>query len=616
MAAAPRSRAGGLIMRWTPLSHLLLPASDADSADAAAVAPVATNATAAPVADQPLLTRAAFAHAALVAAGALQARGPGRIALWFDDAAALAIALFACWRAGVVAVLPGDAQAQTCAALDADVDAWLTDIDLPLPATRQWRLDSLQDHAALPPAALDPSVALVLCTSGSSGTPKQLSKQWRQLAAEVQALQQQWPDSSAPVLGSVSAQHMYGLPFRVLWPLCSGRQIDRRQRLYPEELQQASLRYPSFTWIASPALLRRLGQRLDWAQLRGRLTRIHSSGGALPPEVSDDIERGLGLRPTEIYGSSETGAVAWRTGSTDWQPLPGAVVSVNADGALRVQSPWVNAADEQTSDGAQLTSGGFQLLGRLDRIVKIEEKRISLPMLEQALMRHAFVADARLGQPGQSGLSARLDQPHQAGQPEHPAPSGNTRLTGLIALSAAGLHALRNQGRKAVVDALRAHLAAGFESLAIPRTWRFFRHLPANAQGKLPQSVFDIAAGPRPVEPIAVELPGQPGNERRYTLDIPYDLAHFSGHFPSVPVVPGVAQISWAMSLAQRGLCPGLRFGGMEALKFQRLLRPGDVAQLALRWDAAKQKLYFTCTVDDAPCSSGRILQAEDHGRL
>lgn len=572
-------------MRWTPLSHLLLPASDADNAEDAA----------APVADQPLLTRAAFAHASLLAAGALQARGLRRAALWFDDAAALAIALFGCWRAGVIAVLPGDAQAQTCAALDTDVDAWLTDTDLPLPATRQWRLDSLQDHAALPPAALDPSVTLVLCTSGSSGTPKPLSKQWRQLAAEVQALQQQWPDSSAPVLGSVSAQHMYGLPFRVLWPLCSGRQIDRRQRLYPEELQQASLRYPSFTWIASPALLRRLGQRLDWAQLRGRLTRIHSSGGALPPEVSDDIERGLGLRPTEIYGSSETGAVAWRTGSADWQPLPGAVVSLNADGALCVQSPWVHAADAQTSDGAQLTTGGFQLLGRLDRIVKIEEKRISLPMLEQALMRHAYVADARLGQPGQSG------------QP------GNTRLTGLIALSAAGLHALRNQGRKAVVDALRAHLAAGFESLAIARTWRFFRHLPANAQGKLPQSVFDIAAGPRPVEPMAVELPGQPDNERRYTLDIPYDLAHFSGHFPSVPVVPGVAQISWAMSLAQRGLCPGLRFGGMEALKFQRLLRPGDIAQLALRWDEAKQKLYFTCTVDDAPCSSGRILQAEGH---
>ncbi len=562
-------------MRWTPLEHLLLPSDDTDSTC---------------IADEPPLARAAFAQASLRVAGALQARAPQRVALWFDDAAALAIALFACWRAGIIAVLPGDAQPATCAALDAEVAGWLTDADLPLPPARQWRLADLQDHPPLAPARLDLSLGLVLCTSGSSGTPKHLHKPWRQLSAEVQALQQQWPDLDAPVLGSVSAQHMYGLPFRVLWPLCAGRQIDRRQRLYPEELQQASLRYPTFTWIASPALLRRLGQRLDWAQLRGRLLRIHSSGGALPPEVSDDIERELGLRPTEIYGSSETGAVAWRCGSADWQPLPGAAISVNADGALRVQSPWVNTADEQTADGAQLTPNGFQLLGRLDRILKIEEKRISLPMLEQCLMRHAYVSDARVGRA-----------------------TGATRLTGLVALSATGLHALRNQGRKTVVDALRAHLGAGFESLAIPRAWRFFGHLPSNAQGKLPQALFDAAAGPRPVAPITQEVPGQPANERRYTLDIPYDLAFFSGHFPSVPVVPGVAQISWAVSLAQRALCPGLRFAGMEALKFQRLLRPGDQAQLALRWDDARQKLYFTCTVDDAPCSSGRILQQDGH---
>ncbi|PTN43410.1 AMP-binding protein, partial [Achromobacter xylosoxidans] len=294
----------------------------------------------------------------------------------------------------------------------------------------------LQGHAPLAPAELDPALTLVLCTSGSSGTPKHIAKHWRQLMDEVRALQQQWPDARGPVLGSVSAQHMYGLPFRVLWPLCAGRQLDRPQRLYPEELQQASLRHPACTWIASPALLRRLGQRLDWDQLRGRLTRIHSSGGELPADASDHIAQHLGLRPSEIYGSSETGAVAWREGDSPWQPLPGVAVDLNAEGALRVQSPWVNPAEAQTADGAELAHDGFRLLDRLDRIVKIEEKRISLPMLEQALARHSYVAEARLG-----GLA------------------GTSRLAALVALSAGGLHALRNQGRKALVDALRAHLA-------------------------------------------------------------------------------------------------------------------------------------------------------------
>lgn len=79
-------------------------------------------------------------------------------------------------------------------------------------------------------------------------------------------------------------------------------------------------------------------------------------------------------------------------------------------------------------------------------------------------------------------------------------------------------------------------------------------------------------------------------------------------------MVPGVAQIGWALSLAQRDLLPDLRFAGMEALKFQRLLRPGDVAELALRWDGAKRKLYFSYTLDASPCSSGRVLHGDDHG--
>jgi acyl-coenzyme A synthetase/AMP-(fatty) acid ligase/3-hydroxymyristoyl/3-hydroxydecanoyl-(acyl carrier protein) dehydratase len=560
-------------MAWTPLTHLLLPAAPGE-ADA-------------PVADEPLLTRSAFAHACLSAAGALQASPLRRVALWFEDAALMAIALLACWRAGVVAVLPGDAQAHTCATLEPMVDGWLTDAGgLAVPAERQRRLADLQDGPPLAPAGLDPSLGLVLCTSGSSGEPKHIAKNWRQLMDEVHALHEQWPDANTPVLGSVSAQHMYGLPFRVLWPLCAGRLIDRIQRIYPEDLQQASLRHPAFTWIASPALLRRLGQRLDWARLRGRLTRIHSSGGELPSDVSDHIEQHLGLRPTEIYGSSETGAVAWRQGAEDWRPLPGVAVSLNAEGALRVQSPWVNETEAQTADGAELAAGGFRLLGRLDRIVKIEEKRISLPMLEQALSRHPYVTEARLG-----------------------AVAGAPRLAALIALSALGLHALRNGGRKALIDALRAHLAAGFESLAIPRTWRFFPQLPSNAQGKLPRHAFEAAAGPRPLAPEAVEQPGHADGERRYTLEIPYDLAYFSGHFPAAPVVPGVAQIGWALSLAQRDLCPELRFAGMEVLKFQRLLRPGDIASLALKWDASKRKLHFAFTLDGAPCSSGRILE-------
>ncbi|MAB97260.1 MAG: AMP-binding protein, partial [Pseudomonadaceae bacterium] len=53
------------------------------------------------------------------------------------------------------------------------------------------------------------------------------------------------------------------------------------------------------------------------------------------------------------------------------------------------------------------------------------------------------------------------------------------------------------------------------------------------------------------------------------------------------------------------------RFTGMEVLKFQQLMRPGDRVQLSLRFDANRSKLYFSFTNSNAPCSSGRILLAQ-----
>lgn len=90
-------------------------------------------------------------------------------------------------------------------------------------------------------------------------------------------------------------------------------------------------------------------------------------------------------------------------------------------------------------------------------------------------------------------------------------------------------------------------------------------------------------------------------------LRIPPGLPHFAGHFPGAPVLPGVLQLQWALALAapRLGLAPRCR--EMEALKFQRLLRPGDTPELELRLDAARGKLHFAYRLHGQPCSSGRL---------
>ena len=331
-----------------------------------------------------------------------------------------------------------------------------------------------------------------------------------------------------------------------------------------------------------------MGDNLDWPAL-GAVRKVFSSGGALPAEAAQSLQRQLGQWPAEIYGSSETGGIAWRQGGELWQPFAGVELSVNAEGALNVGSPYLPEGQrEQTADAVEIQADGrFLLRGRLDRIVKLEEKRISLPMLEQALANHPWVADARFGVVQQ----------------------GRAFLGALVALDPAGIHALRNQGRRAVTDALRRHLSGHCEAIALPRRWRLVSQLPYSTQGKLPQATVDaLIEAPRPtrVEPLNAR---EQDGEWQLELEVPLDLAHFTGHFPQTPVLPGVVQIDWAQHLA-RTLIADLppRFGGMEVLKFQQLVRPGDRLQLTLRFDAARGKLYFAFRNGDAACSSGRIL--------
>ncbi len=558
-------------MNWIKLEQLLLKALPARA-----------------ICQAPALDHTQLRAQALSVAAGLQSRGVKRLAVHLEDAADLAIALLGAWRADVSVLLPADLQAQTRQRWSQEVDLWLTD----QPGDAQLH-DFTQPGLAGAQLDLD-QCRLSLCTSGSSGEPKRIDKTLRQLANEVEALEQLWGADldEACIIGSVATQHIYGLLFRVLWPLCAGRPFVRRQLAFSEDLQRASREYPAFAWVASPALLKRMGDNLDWPALSA-VRRVFSSGGALPPEAAQSLQQRLQQWPTEILGSSETGGIAWRQGESLWQPFAGVELSQDSDGALLIASPYLPAGHvEHSADAARIAADGrFELLGRLDRIVKLEEKRISLPMLEQALVDHDWVAEARLG----------VVQENRAS------------LGALLVLSESGLFALREHGRRSLTETLRKHLSQHCEALALPRRWRLLRQMPLNSQGKLAQAdVEALLLAARPKAPEVLEQSASDG-EWSLQLSVPPDLAYFSGHFPKAPVLPGVVQVEWALNLGRQLLNLDGAFAGMEVLKFQQLVRPGDEIQLHLRFDAERGKLYFAYRNDTATCSSGRILLGPAH---
>jgi 3-hydroxymyristoyl/3-hydroxydecanoyl-(acyl carrier protein) dehydratases len=93
--------------------------------------------------------------------------------------------------------------------------------------------------------------------------------------------------------------------------------------------------------------------------------------------------------------------------------------------------------------------------------------------------------------------------------------------------------------------------------------------------------------------------------EARFSL--PQEAEVFRGHFPNMPVLPGVAQIDWVMRLAEQCFQIARPMAGDFQVKFSNVVGPGPELALILEIDRARQRLTFEYRVEDRVVSSGRM---------
>ncbi|MGH6627212.1 MAG: AMP-binding protein [Burkholderiaceae bacterium] len=389
----------------------------------------------------------------------LKTRSESRWLLTSSDPQDFAVKLFALLHADKEVVIPPNTQPGTLAQLASTYDA-VADMASP---------SSLTAPALLPP--LDPDKSLIdLYTSGSTGEPKRIRKTLAQFGLEVEAQEALWGDDlgDAVVVATVPHHHIYGLLFRLFWPLAAGRRFDAVTCAHPDTLGERLARFGDTVLVSSPAQLSRLPELVPLDSLAPAPRIIFSSGGPLPATAAAEFDRQLGQAPVEVFGSTETGGIAWRRQTDDdvWTPLPGIAVDREADGALSLRSPFLLGDDNpwRMDDAVELLTGGrFRLRGRLDRVVKIEEKRLSLPEMEARLAAHPWVASAAA-----VALAGRRQS-----------------IGAAVVLTPEGRQQLAMQGPRDTAQRLRQHLAEHFEAVLLPRRWRFPNQQPINERGKL-----------------------------------------------------------------------------------------------------------------------------------
>lgn len=418
-------------------------------------------------------------------ATALRARPEQRWGLWYENSVDFLCAFLGLAQAGKAVVLPHNMQPGSAAELSRYMDAMLTDVVIDGLLVDQYNknllagaIGTMGDGGSVPvemnsPASADPvcsgDISVTLFTSGTTGQPQPVLKTLALLETELAVLQQAFGEqvTNMPVLATVSHQHIYGLLHKLLWPLYRGAVVINRHCQYPEQLLELAAHHGPVLLVSSPSHLTRLPESAAFRQSGGHIAVIISSGALLQNDAASALRRVCAAPVLEVFGSTETGGVAWRNqaASSLWQALPQVRVSTDVEsGCLAVNSGHLGSAQAFVmGDKVDFSPDGrFSLSGRADTVVKVEGKRLSLTEMEQRLAEHPMVKKARL-----AVLRGRRD-----------------KVGAVVVLSPAGQRALA-AGKHRMNQVLRKHLAAFFELPVLPRRWRYIESFPINTQGKV-----------------------------------------------------------------------------------------------------------------------------------
>jgi len=303
----------------------------------------------------------------------------------------------------------------------------------------------------------DVSPALRFLTSGSTGEPKLVTKRGYQLLRQFEH-EFPMPGLGNPrrVLSLVPPFHILGFMYGLIVPLATGGLTSFAGTTAPSYwLSQIHSWRPDMV-IGVPSHYRYLADSLT-EPLPPAL--YLSSGAPLPESVDTAFYNASGHRIVQIYGSTETGGVAFRTGVEPWRPFAGLEWRIDPGSTcLMVRSPWQETPNSWylTDDLAAPATTGFRLLGRVDSLIKVGGKRFSTQELINAAQAHPAVEAAA------TVLYSR--------------PSGETAVA-LFAMVAPGLDLLANE--------LRNHMSTLLAPYKIPRTVKILGDLPLLPTGKI-----------------------------------------------------------------------------------------------------------------------------------
>lgn len=117
---------------------------------------------------------------------------------------------------------------------------------------------------------------------------------------------------------------------------------------------------------------------------------------------------------------------------------------------------------------------------------------------------------------------------------------------------------------------------------------------------------------PSPTAPTAAEVLQIQRSDAQCDLQIriPPELLYFQGHFPDFPILPGVAQLHWAVGWAQSEFGYDGAPAALQAIKFHQVIQPGAEICVRLQHNPARSSVSYEFRSDKGLHASGRLSWA------
>jgi acyl-coenzyme A synthetase/AMP-(fatty) acid ligase/uncharacterized membrane protein/3-hydroxymyristoyl/3-hydroxydecanoyl-(acyl carrier protein) dehydratase len=447
------------------------------------------------------------------------------------------------------------------------------------------------------PAINADETSIIIYTSGSTGKPKAVQQRLTEFEADNRFIISKWGDEflKRKLCSTVSQHHIYGILFSILLPFTLGVPLRRRRIEFPEEIEKLS--DTEYMIITVPAFLKRAVEIENPSLLHLKSPWIFTSGGALGYDTAKKTGEVFGFWPVEVYGSTETSGIAWRQSlnGPEWTVFDNAEISQNKEGCLIIRSPYIkDPKGFETADMAEiLKDGRFLLKGRIDSVVKIEEKRISFPEIESRILQSGLVSDVCV---------IFLEDKRQY-------------LAAAVVFNDKGKSRFDGLEKHEINTFWREYLLQYFENIVIPKKWRYMETLPVDSQGKKKKENIQLLFSG---DKGAVESEGfgglketiieKTGNSVSLEFFIPDTSPYFDGHFPGFPILPAVAQAELALRFSARHLGTGIHPAEIKRVKFTNFIRP--FTPLLLKLVKKEKALSFTITSpnNETVYSTGTVI--------